>query len=176
MVQTSGQLATLVAQTKSTKLQPHSFFVAWRGVMTLAFSGFPNELVGLKERIQANLGSVLPPENMGSKWPKMTLGALNEGKVLTQKEFDELSTLCTQMSQNLALLSDDFPVTNVSFVVFGCRTLERLLIRADMALAANEGDDDVSQEQIEKVESVLKEQEDKDVYLKEVQKLGHRVK
>ncbi|ORY43613.1 hypothetical protein BCR33DRAFT_850849 [Rhizoclosmatium globosum] len=87
MVQTSGQLATLVAQTKSTKLQPHSFFVAWRGVMTLAFSGFPNEL--------------------------MTLGALNEGKVLTQKEFEELSTLCTQMSQNLALLSDDFPVTNV---------------------------------------------------------------
>ncbi|ORY43614.1 hypothetical protein BCR33DRAFT_717301 [Rhizoclosmatium globosum] len=44
-----------------------------------------------------------------------------------------------------------------------------------MPLAANEGDDDVSQEQIEKVESVLKEQEDKDVYLKEVQKLGHRV-
>eukprot|EP01026_Neomeris_dumetosa_P069451 TRINITY_DN6867_c0_g1_i11.p3 TRINITY_DN6867_c0_g1~~TRINITY_DN6867_c0_g1_i11.p3 ORF type:complete len:124 (-),score=5.17 TRINITY_DN6867_c0_g1_i11:46-417(-) len=61
----------------SCYLLPYSFFISWQGVLTLAYSGFPQPLLNLKQQLQL-LCETLPPENPGSKWPKTTLGATNK--------------------------------------------------------------------------------------------------
>ncbi|KAI9343558.1 hypothetical protein BDR26DRAFT_858320 [Obelidium mucronatum] len=181
-MQVTGELIDTIQQTKSTKLVPHKFFVAWRGVLTLAFTGFPNELVALKQRIQNEFGSSLPIENSGSKWPKMTLGCLRDSaKPLTQEQVDQLNALCEQMNTNLALLEDDFAVSKISYVVFGCRSLEKVVVQADVELTHEDSSREielnaVSEEQKEAVEAVLQESQEKEAYLKEIQKEGHREK
>ncbi|KAJ3060942.1 T-complex protein 1 subunit beta [Podochytrium sp. JEL0797] len=170
----SAVLPALVASTQTTRLVPHTFFIAWNGVLTLAFTGFPAELVSLKDRISTEFGTTIPPENPGSKWPKMSLGALNDGKHLSSENVDQLNAICTQMATNLFLLQDEFPVTKVSYVVLGCASLERIVLRVDMELKGGAGNAEVSQEQIESVDKVLKESEDKEAYLVQIQKPGHR--
>ena len=56
-------------------------------------SGFPRALIDLKEALAAAC-SALPPENPGSKWPKTTLGALNNGARLTPEQLAQLNTIC----------------------------------------------------------------------------------
>ncbi|KAJ3211273.1 Lanosterol synthase (Oxidosqualene--lanosterol cyclase) [Entophlyctis luteolus] len=174
----------LVEQTPKTRLVPRAFFVAWRGVLTLAFTGFPASLVALKQNIDASIGSILHPENSGSKWPKarvpetkMTLAALkDDAKPLTAEELEKLQQLCGQLSTNLLLLQDDFPVTRISYVRFACRSLERVVFRADIELLQRvEEADEVSGESCSVVDAVLGEYEkDKVKYLEEVQKSGNR--
>jgi len=88
----SATLEDLVAATTACHLKPRQFFVAYHGVLTLAFSGFPPSLVLLKDQIakvifihiaskikhfKQNYPS-LRPEYFGSRWPKVTLGALKD--------------------------------------------------------------------------------------------------
>ena len=47
----SGTLEDLVAATTACHLKPRQFFVAYHGVLTLAFAGFPPSLVLLKDQI-----------------------------------------------------------------------------------------------------------------------------
>lgn len=44
-------LASLIGGTESSYLRPREFFVAYHGVITLAFYGFPPPLVNLKNQI-----------------------------------------------------------------------------------------------------------------------------
>ncbi|KAJ3222766.1 hypothetical protein HDU81_009616 [Chytriomyces hyalinus] len=165
----------MIADTRQTRLEPKAFFVAWRGVLTLAFTGFPVELVGLKQKLDT---LPLRRENQGSKWPKMTLGALaDDSKVLTADQLASLSTLCSQMSTNLNLLAHDFEVNSVSFVLFSCRSLERILLCHDIPLK-KDGDLpdtlEVPADQIQAVDNVMAESNDKSGYLVEVAKPGNR--
>ncbi|KAJ3020063.1 UNVERIFIED_CONTAM: hypothetical protein HDU68_010361 [Siphonaria sp. JEL0065] len=175
----TGDLINTVKLTKATKLIPKSFFIAWRGVLTLAFTGFPSEIVDLKQRITTDFGNKLPNENPGSKWPKMSLAALKENaKPLTQEQVDQVTAICEQMSANLALLEDDFLVDKISYVVFGCRSLEKLVVCGHVNL---DGDAKlnsviVADDQKDVVANVLAEAENKEEYLKEIQKLGNREK
>ena len=57
-------------------LRPQTYFVAWNGVLTLVYDGFPPVLAGIKARLNAE--DALPPENFGSRWPKTTLAALRD--------------------------------------------------------------------------------------------------
>ncbi|KAJ3257832.1 hypothetical protein HDU77_002517 [Chytriomyces hyalinus] len=171
----TGQLEDMIADTRQTRLEPKAFFVAWRGVLTLAFTGFPVELVELKQRLDT---LPLRRENQGSKWPKMTLGALaDDSKVLTADQLSSLSTLCSQMSTNLNLLADDFAVTRLSFVLFSCRSLERILLCHEIPLRDDGGLPDaleVPADQIRAVDQVMAESDDKSGYLVEVAKPGNR--
>ena len=58
-------------------LIPETFFVAWNGVLTLVYEGFPPGLAGAKAAL-AEQGLPLKKENFGSKWPKTTLGAVKD--------------------------------------------------------------------------------------------------
>ena len=78
-----------MAGTPACHLHPHAFFVAWNGVLTLAYSGFPAPLATLKANIGAHFGS-LAEEGAGSKWPKTTLAALKDGHRLSQQELKAL--------------------------------------------------------------------------------------
>lgn len=64
------ELERLIAGCQTCFLQPYVFFVTWGGPLTLAYSGFPPALINLKAAI-ASVCRGLPPENAGSKWPKV---------------------------------------------------------------------------------------------------------
>ena len=78
---------------RQCELRPKAFFVAWSGVLTLAWEGFPPAIASLKRRI-ASAFPALPPEKPGSRWAKTTLGCLREGARLTPSELDALVELC----------------------------------------------------------------------------------
>ncbi|KAL4423042.1 hypothetical protein ABPG77_002076 [Micractinium sp. CCAP 211/92] len=88
-----GELEAAVASC----LEPAAFFVSWQGVLTLAYTGFTQPLINLKQRITAAHSS-LPPENPGSKWPKTSLGSLRDGRRLTPDELALLCAICTEES------------------------------------------------------------------------------
>jgi hypothetical protein len=57
---------TLIRATSDCTLRPAAFFVAWNGVLTLVYTGFPPSLERLKSALNKEpLG--LPLENFGSK-------------------------------------------------------------------------------------------------------------
>ena len=61
-------LAALPPETEATELVPLSFFVAWSGVLTLVYEGFPPCLVDIKATLTESLA--VAPEKFGSLWPK----------------------------------------------------------------------------------------------------------
>eukprot|EP00124_Ichthyophonus_hoferi_P002180 Ihof_evm3s139 gene=Ihof_evmTU3s139 len=63
-----GVVRSCISEQASFSLRPLQYIVAWNGVLTLAFEGFPSSVVALKERLSSSLD--LKPENPGSKWPK----------------------------------------------------------------------------------------------------------
>ena len=136
-------IAAMCEDCEPCELRPAAFFVAWSGVMTLAWQGFPPVLAGLKRRI-AETFPALPPEKPGSKWPKTTLGCLKEGARLTPDQLRTLTQLCEkffilpaadpQLSP-LATSSPFFmPVDSLSVVLFQCRSLERVLSEHEVRL------------------------------------------
>ena len=137
-------IAAMCEDCEPCELRPTAFFVAWSGVMTLAWQGFPPVLADLKRRI-AETFPALPPEKPGSKWPKTTLGCLKEGARLTP---DQLRTL-TQLSKKFDIYMDYTqlglsplattnpwfePVDSLSVVLFQCRSLERVLSEHEVRL------------------------------------------
>jgi hypothetical protein len=63
------------ASPSGITLQPRDFFVAFGGVLCVAFDGFPQCIERLKAALEVKAPTMIP-ENMGSKWAKATLGAL----------------------------------------------------------------------------------------------------
>ena len=129
-------IAAMCEDCEPCELRPRAFFVAWSGVMTLAWHGFPPVLAGLKRRI-AETFPALPPEKPGSKWPKTTLGCLKEGARLTPDQLRTLTQLCDRFflrfpaaKKELSPLTTTYgcePVDSLSVVLFQCRSLERVL-------------------------------------------------
>jgi len=171
-------------------------FVAWNGVLVLVYEGFPPSLVQCKRRIEMFLGSGpgeggLKEENFGSKWPKTTLGALdddnNEGKV-SLEELTTLRDLCARHSSRILSLprrDADVAVRSVSAVEYECRSLEKLRSRTDLDLlpstASPSSDDNdefsfCSAEERERTQSVVDEwNDDLDSYLSKVNAPGSRI-
>ena len=95
-------------------LRPQTYFVAWNGVLTLVYEGFPPVLAGIKARL--NEEDALPPENFGSRWPKTTLAALHDdAPPLSLAELTSLRALCEEHASKLSLR---VPVSSLSFVSF----------------------------------------------------------
>jgi len=45
---TSGGLASMVANTPACMFEVAEFFVSWQGVLTIAYTGFPDALLEVK--------------------------------------------------------------------------------------------------------------------------------
>ena len=105
-------------------LRPVSFFIAWNGVLTLVYSGFPPTLARLKAELNALPQPTLKPENFGSKWPKTTLGALvDDAPEFSLDELRELRALCLEHAPRLEGLL--VHVTQLSLVHYISRGLEK---------------------------------------------------
>lgn len=89
----AGGVALLCADCEPFELRPRSFFVAWSGVMTLAWEGFPPAVAAVKRKISRAF-PMLPEEKPGSRWAKTTLGCLREGARLNPDQLRVLAKLC----------------------------------------------------------------------------------
>ncbi len=116
-------LQTLASATPTTALTPRRFFVAWYGVLTLAFEGWPPAFLTLKQEIETQLPN-LAPENPGSRWPHTTLGALHDARTLSFEELVELQRICARFDQLLATRGHQFTVDRLDYAEMTQRSLE----------------------------------------------------
>ena len=152
-------------------LRPQTYFVAWNGVLTLVYAGFPPVLAGIKARLNEEDG--LPPENFGSRWPKTTLAALqDDAPPLSLAELTSLRALCEEYASQLSLR---VPVSSLSFVSYDQRGLESVRERSDVALGSAVDDAEPSAAERERVRGVLDEWSDLETYLPRVNAPGSRI-
>eukprot|EP01023_Acetabularia_acetabulum_P066905 TRINITY_DN9108_c1_g1_i4.p1 TRINITY_DN9108_c1_g1~~TRINITY_DN9108_c1_g1_i4.p1 ORF type:complete len:272 (-),score=35.53 TRINITY_DN9108_c1_g1_i4:95-910(-) len=130
-------LDELISSTPVCSLSPFSFFISWQGVLTLAYSGFPQPLLDLKQRLNQNCSN-LPKENPGSKWPKTTLGAVQDNRRITPEEFEKLKAICLEQIGVLQSSGSKVRIDDLSVVFYECRSLERVLSRQDFVLVEQE--------------------------------------
>ena len=152
-------------------LRPQTYFVAWNGVLTLVYAGFPPVLAGIKARLNEEDG--LPPENFGSRWPKTTLAALrDDAPPLSLAELTRLRALCEEHASQLSLR---VPVSSLSFVAYDQRGLESVRERSDVALGSAVDDAEPSDAEQARVRGVLDEWSDLEAYLPRVNAPGSRI-
>ena len=155
----------------SCVLRPQTYFVAWNGVLTLVYDGFPPVLAGIKARL--NEEDALPPENFGSRWPKTTLAALrDDAPPLSLAELTSLRALCEEHASQLSLR---VPVSSLSFVSYDQRGLESVRERSDVALGSAVDDTEPSDAEQARVRGVLDEWSDLETYLPRVNAPGSRI-
>ena len=122
-------------------LTARDFIVAYGGVLCLVFTGFPSSIQQLKEGIGEEGPRVVGPsfsnENMGSKWAKVTLAALdhvNAPPVLDAASLaPRLLAVCRRFAVVLATLGP-LPVPAVTQVRFLSRDLSRRVSTRDVPL------------------------------------------
>ncbi len=69
-------------------LSHRAFFTAFHGTLTMAFSGWPQGIQVMKTAL--NDSPLLMVENPGTKWPKVTIGVLDDGVVLDEEQAKRL--------------------------------------------------------------------------------------
>lgn len=110
------------APPSACELQPAAFFLAWQGVLTLAFLGWPPPLAAFKSALNAAGG--LKAEGAGSKWPKATLAATADGAPpLTLGELALLRGFCEAHGAS-ARAAAAVAVDELSLVRYARRGLE----------------------------------------------------
>lgn len=148
-------LRKIISSNPCTKIFPREFFIAWSGVPVLAYKRFSNTIVNIKTEIEKNVHN-LEEEKPGSKWPKTSLGALSEDRILKMQDFKTLFMICEKVNRKMPL-NDGIPIDKLQIVVSLCRSLERRLITSEINLLNDDTDChySISTDQIQKVDSVL---------------------
>jgi len=172
------------ADVIATTLTPRQLFVAWNGVLTLAFDGFPPGLFKIKQSLNQQQQLHLPRESFGSKWPKTTLAALEDTvQPLTLKQLQTLKSICNEHSSELAkhLTNYALEVAQLSVVQYRQRSLEEPWLRSDINFKASgihwdeEHDHEPAEAERQRVSAVLAEWNDEEKYLKKVNAPGSRI-
>ncbi|CAI7879251.1 unnamed protein product [Closterium sp. NIES-53] len=127
-----GELAAMISSTRACLYEATEFFVAWQGVLTVAYSGIPPALCELKDRMGGALQSMVP-ENPGSRWPKTTLACLRDDQRLTPEQLSTLRDICSTMSFQLAL-APPVVVNTLSVVLYENCCLEKLIAATHIPL------------------------------------------
>jgi len=185
------RLRQLTATIPPVVLEPAAFFVAWQGVLVLAWRGFPPPLASLKAELESSassgaLGVRLAPEGGGSKWPKTSLGALNDAAPpLSLDQLKALKQICEEHGARLrARKGATVGVDSLAAVTYAQRSLETLRTSVVLPLVAGTGDKSVSagvtssavsEAEAARVETVLREWDDEAAYLPHVNKPRARI-
>ena len=167
-------LRRAAAAATAKQLEPRSFFVAWSGVIVLAYDGFTPPLASIKRALNE---SALPlcRESFGSKWPKTTLGAVaDDAPPLTAAQLAALKALCLRHSQNFTGCAA--PVRAASLASYHWRGLEQLTARDDCVMmdAPDATPEPPTDEERSRVSGVLGEWDDVDAYLAPANQPGSR--
>ncbi|GAB5521515.1 MAG: hypothetical protein RhofKO_37660 [Rhodothermales bacterium] len=157
-------------------MRPVSFFVAWYGVLTLVYEGFPEPLQRIKHGLEEYLPNLVD-ENPGSTWPKTTLGALNDGMRLSLGDLEVLEHICRRWSKRLQ--AETIRVPHLSVVLFECRSLERRMAtyRFHLKGAPSGSSNHIDARQKAYVRGILSYCTAPSLvsYLPDVQRPGHRI-
>lgn len=161
-------------QTPTSYMEPYAFFVSWRGVLTLAFSGWSPAVKDLKDRI-SRAHPTLPKESPGSQWPKTSIGCLRDGVTLTKDQFSALASLCKLHSSRQFGLSDcpQIALDSAAIAIYENRCLERLVSLQTVQFSAARDGHGPSLEEKHRIQSILLEA-DEPGYYDEVAKEGNR--
>ena len=170
-------LETILATKTRTWIVPRQFFISWNGVPTLAYRGFSPTLLDIKREIEERVPE-MKPEYPGAKWPKTTLGALRDGRVLSMDDARTLLQICHDLKHEVGSEAA-LEVSEVSAVVFYWRSLERRLVTHPISLRTDQSsfaDHAPPQENLEFVDSIMSQfTEDNLVeYLPRLQAEGNR--
>ncbi|KAI8616524.1 hypothetical protein BC830DRAFT_1117694 [Chytriomyces sp. MP71] len=171
-------IVTRIKQTPFCRLLPKSFFIGPGGILAVAFDGFPDPLLVLKEQIDKISGSTLVDERPESVWPQTTFAALkNEDATLSLEQLEKLVDICRSLTTRLHKIRDKVVISEVSYVIFSSRSLESLVFCADFPLhEVDKPVDFVSDAQKVLVNGAVTESlENPAKNLKEINKPGHRI-
>lgn len=175
-------LHDLVPKTRSVEVRPYRLIVAWHGVLTLAFEAWPKPMADIKKCITDMPEFRSFSENFGTRWPKLTLAALNDdAPPLTLDRLRDLTALCQEFDAELQKLGA-VPLTHCSIVMFASRSLEHCLCRVDYAFmqeespsSSHQNEQEYDADSYEIVRDVVKETEQQlDEYISKVNAPGHR--
>lgn len=171
-------LDAIVRREAPTVLRPRSFFIAWSGVLVLSFEGFSSTLLRIKSNIDKALPH-LPSENPGSRWPKITLAALQDGKALTADDIRVLADVCHEWDEHLRKEAEPLLVEELMALVFGNRSTGVRLFTHRIPLLGNHsttGDDAPPAHHITQVQEIVAPLKGEDLtdYIPDVQRVGHR--
>jgi hypothetical protein len=120
----AAALRVLANPPFACELRPCAFFLAWQGVLVLAFEGWPPPLAACKAALNAFLDPI-KPESAGSKWPKTTLAATADGAPpLSLPELTALRDLCEAHGAALRAAAPPVRVDALSLVRYTRRGLE----------------------------------------------------
>lgn len=150
-----GAALSLISSTQASCFRPLHFFVAWQGVLTIAYSGFPPSFSQLKEKL-GNEALGIAKENPGSMWPKTTLACVKDSKRLSMEQLVQLRQICSEESCHL-VKSLPVPVDNLSLVVYTNRCLEEIFFSVNVPLQLPPDEAEPSASQVEFVQTVLKD-------------------
>ncbi|KAJ3296393.1 Sec63 [Rhizoclosmatium sp. JEL0117] len=170
------EIVSAIKQTPTCLLKPSQFFVGTCGVLYLAFAGFPDPIMSLKQQWEQIQNVNIAEEGPTSKWPMVALGCLNsEDKSYKLDTLEAISTLSKKIS--IRLRKVQICLTAVSYVIFSSRCLEKIVFRADIPLHEFEETEPVAyipDDQKSVVEQYLAATDEYKVRLKEVNKPGMR--
>ena len=174
-------LDDIIPKTTRVEMKPFTIIVAFNGVLTLAFNAWPKSLMDIKQRINYLPEFRDTQENFGTKWPKITLAALNDDvPPLTLDQLGNLTAICQEFDSELQQI-DPITITNCSVVLFSSRSLEHVLCRVDYAfktsqdLPSNE-QQAYDEESYKIVQNVVEETQHLEEYIHKVNAPGHRWK
>ena len=110
-------------------LEARGFLVAWGGVLALAFADWPPLLLAIKAALNALADQalnpkpdvMLAPENPGSRWPKITIGALQPDAQLSLEDLRALRSLCEKSAEEMEGLV--WNVSELQVATFTSRSL-----------------------------------------------------
>eukprot|EP00243_Klebsormidium_subtile_P002819 TRINITY_DN15739_c0_g1_i1.p1 TRINITY_DN15739_c0_g1~~TRINITY_DN15739_c0_g1_i1.p1 ORF type:complete len:293 (-),score=35.06 TRINITY_DN15739_c0_g1_i1:157-1035(-) len=154
----TGRLQPIIATTQAVRLTFSQFFVSWSGVLTVAFTGLPPELLQLKAQIDQELPylQTLKPENPGSKWPKVSLAALRDGKRLSLEQLSKLKRICSDLTKALAK-ERQLLVDKLAVVLFARCSLEETLSISNVPLLLPSSDSTPTDQELRNVDKVMDE-------------------
>ncbi|KAJ8604904.1 hypothetical protein CTAYLR_004325 [Chrysophaeum taylorii] len=137
-----------VKRTPRFVLRPKALVATWNGAVALAFSGWPPAAVALKNKLPVH-----PPENPGSRWPKVTLGAAR--RPLDLKEFEALRSILVDVGR-----CAEWRVATLHVTIYASGSHECLLSAKPLALLRETEDDFPSAVEVDRVDGVIGEADD----------------
>lgn len=161
-------------------MHARGFLVAWGGVLALAFCDWPPLLKQLKACLNEMEGAAeggvldhLARENAGSRWPKITLGALRPGVTLTLSDLTNLRNVTGELSRRLEEQHNSpWEIAKIHVAAYTSRSLEQRVCDEAVALPASRSCDAHEREAPRSglVEEVMREWEEGDLqrYLERV--------
>jgi len=171
----SSAIAGALQGASSFALIPYKFMVSWNGVLVLVFRGFPPCVGDLKRGLDAT--GLLPKENPGSVWPKVSLGCLKDKRRLTPDDLRKLTRLCADFpfpahGKAFSLVFDRLHLT-----LYERRSHERVLADTPFALGpyqdTNPSHHTPSKEELKKVDAIFEETQSEEDYWYFASKDGH---